>query len=244
MSYTKRTALIFAAGLGTRLRPLTDDKPKALVTIGDKTLLQIAIERLQNAEFDRIVINAHHFAEQIFDFVNKNHFDADIYISHEKEQLLDTGGGIKFAEQLLGDEPFLAYNVDIISNLDIGKFYAIHREENLATLLVSDRKTSRYLLFDKNNHLAGWKNVKTNELRTPFADFDEIQHTLLAFNGMHVISPRIFSLMQKRTEPFSITDFYLSVCDTERIVAYQQSDLQVTDVGKVEQLKAISNVFI
>lgn len=244
MSYAKRTAIIFAAGLGTRLRPLTDDKPKALVTIGNNTLLQIAIERLQKAGFDRIVINVHHFAEQIFDFVNKKHFDADIYISHEKEQLLDTGGGIKFAEQLLGNKPFLAYNVDIISNLDISKFYAQHREESLASLLVSDRKTNRYLLFDRDKLLKGWKNVKTNELKTPFPDFDERQYIPLAFNGVHVISPRIFSLMQGWTEPFSITDFYLSVCDTEPIVAYQQPDLQVTDVGKIEQLKAISNVFI
>ncbi|KGN80839.1 mannose-1-phosphate guanyltransferase [Porphyromonadaceae bacterium COT-184 OH4590] len=244
MSYSKRTALIFAAGLGTRLRPLTDDKPKALVTIGNKTLLEIAIGRLQKAGFDHIVINAHHFAEQIFDFVAKTHFDANIYISYEKEQLLDTGGGILYAKQLLGNKPFLAYNVDIISDLDVEKFYATHREENLATLLVSDRQTSRYLLFDKNNHLAGWKNVKTDELKTPFADFDERQYIPLAFNGIHVISPRIFSLMQCRTEPFSITDFYLSVCDKERIVAYQQPDLQVTDVGKIEQLKVISNVFI
>lgn len=244
MKYNKKTALIFAAGFGTRLKPLTDTMPKALVKIGNKPLLQIAIEKLKKAGFERIVVNAHHFAEQIFDFVEKNDFGPDILISHEKNQLLDTGGGILFAEQLLGNEPFLAYNVDIISNLDIAKFYSRHRDENLATLLVSDRQTSRYLIFDDQNCLVGWQNIQTGMLKTPFENLNVDKHQKLAFNGIHVISPRIFTLMKGQTSPFSITDFYLSVCDKERIVAYRQPDLQVTDVGKIEQLNNISDIFI
>ena len=231
MKYNKKTAFIFAAGLGTRLRPLTDTRPKALVEIAGKPLLQIAIEKIKDAGFQRIVVNAHHFAEQIFD-------------SHEKEQLLDTGGGISFAEKLIGNEPFLAYNVDIISNVDLKTFYRQHYSENLATILVSDRPTSRYLLFDSSNRLVGWQNAVTGELKTPFANLDLDKYKKLAFNGIHVISPKIFSLMKDFKKPFSITDFYISVCGTEPIVGYEQSDLQVTDVGKIEQLKNISNKFI
>ena len=244
MRYNKKTAFIFAAGLGTRLRPLTDTRPKALVEIAGKPLLQIAIEKIKGAGFQRIVVNAHHFAEQIFDFVEKTDFGVEVTISHEKEQLLDTGGGISFAEKLIGNEPFLAYNVDIISNVDLKTFYRQHNNENLATILVSDRPTSRYLLFDSSNRLVGWQNAVTGELKTPFANLDVDKYKKLAFNGIHVISPKIFSLMKDFKNPFSITDFYRSVCGTESIVGYEQSDLQVTDVGKIEQLKNISNKFI
>ena len=238
MKYNKKTAFIFAAGLGTRLRPLTDTRPKALVEIAGKPLLQIAIEKIKGAGFQRIVVNAHHFAEQIFDFVEKTDFGVEVTISHEKEQLLDTGGGISFAEKLIGNEPFLAYNVDIIT------FYRQHNNENLATILVSNRPTSRYLLFDSSNRLVGWQNAVTGELKTPFANLDVDKYKKLAFNGIHVISPNIFSLMKDFKSPFSITDFYISVCSTESIIGYEQPDLQVTDVGKIEQLKNISNKFI
>ena len=137
MRYNKKTAFIFAAGLGTRLRPLTDTRPKALVEIAGKPLLQIAIEKIKGAGFQRIVVNAHHFAEQIFDFVENTDFGVEVIISHEKEQLLDTGGGISFAEKLIGNEPFLAYNVDIISNVDLKTFYGQHNNESLATILVA-----------------------------------------------------------------------------------------------------------
>ena len=244
MKYNKKTAFIFAAGLGTRLRPLTDTRPKALVEIAGKPLLRIAIEKIKGAGFQRIVVNAHHFAEQIFDFVEKIDFGVEVIISHEKEQLLDTGGGISFAEKLIGNEPFLAYNVDIISNVDLKTFYRQHNNESLATILVSDRPTSRYLLFDSSNRSGGWQNAVTGELKTPFANLDVYKYKKLAFNGIHVISPKIFSLMKNLKSPFSITDFYISVCGTESIVGYEQFDLQVTDVGKIEQLKNISNKFI
>jgi len=235
-----KTALIFAAGLGTRLKPLTDTTPKALVKIDEKTLLQIAIEKLKNADFQRIVINAHHFAEQIFDFVQKNDFGVEILISHEKEMLLDTGGGILFARDEIGENvPFLVHNVDIISNADLQKLYSAHNPENLATLLVSNRNTSRYLLFDNENRLVGWQNIKTGEIKTPYQNLEIEKCNRLAFNGIHVISPKIFQLMQNEKMPFSITDFYISICAQEKIIAYQQPDLEVVDVGKIEQLNTI-----
>ena len=233
-----KTALIFAAGLGTRLKPLTDTTPKALVKIGEKTLLQIAIEKLKNADFQRIVINTHHFAEHIFDFVQKNDFGVEILISHEKEMLLDTGGGIFYAKEKIGENaPFLVHNVDIISNAELQKFYSAHNSENLATLLVSNRNTSRYLLFNEENMLVGWQNIKTGEIKTPFQNLDIEKCNRVAFNGIHVISPKIFQLMQNEKMPFSIIDFYISICAQEKIIAYQQSDLEVVDVGKVEQNK-------
>ena len=235
-----KTALIFAAGLGTRLKPLTDTKPKALVKIGEKTLLQIAIEKLKTADFQRIVINAHHFAEQIFDFVQKNDFGVEILISHEKDMLLDTGGGIFYAKEKIGENaPFLVHNVDIISNADLQKLYAAHNSENLATLLVSNRNTSRYLLFNNENLLVGWQNTKTGEIKTPFQNLDVEKCNRRAFNGIHVISPKIFKLMQNEKMPFSITDFYLSICDKEKIIAYQQPDLEVIDVGKIETIELV-----
>jgi len=249
-----KTALIFAAGLGTRLKPLTDTTPKALVKIGEKTLLQIAIERLKESDFQRIVVNTHHFAEQIFDFVQKNDFGIEIFISHEKEQLLDTGGGIFFAKDKIGEkEPFLVHNVDIISNADLQKIYAAHNPENLATLLVSNRNTSRYLLFDKNNYLVGWQNVKTGEIKTPFQNLDIEKCNRLAFSGIHVISPKVFELMStliiKRLRvkttmtktPFSIIDFYISICAQEKIIAYQQPDLEVVDAGTANSVIFLRN---
>ncbi len=239
-----KTALIFSAGLGTRLRPLTDTKPKALVCLGDKPLLQIAIERLIKADFRRIVINTHHFAEQIFDFVAKNKFDAQIDISHEKDLLLDTGGGIKFAHNMLGNEPFLAYNVDIVSNVDLSKLYKAHNSHTLATLLVSHRETSRYLLFDDDNKMVGWHNSMSDQTKTYLENIDITMYRHLAFNGLHVISPRVFALMEDWNEPFSITDFYISVCEKESIIAYQQPDLKVVDVGTVEKLNIAQKYFL
>ena len=233
-----KTALIFAAGLGTRLKPLTDTIPKALVKIGEKTLLQIVIEKLKNADFQRIVINTHHFAEQIFDFVKKNDFGVEILISYEKEQLLDTGGGIFFAHDKIGkNEQFLVHNVDIISNADLQKLYFAHNSKNLATLLVSNRNTSRYLLFNEENRLVGWQNTKTGEIKTPYKNFNLEKCNRLAFNGIHVISPKIFQLMQNEKMPFSITDFYISNCRKEKIIAYQQPDLEVVDVGNIETIE-------
>jgi len=164
-------AMIFAAGLGTRLKPLTDSMPKALVPIGGKPLLQHIIEKLSNAGFKEIVINVHHFPEQIIRFLRDNdNFGLHIEVSDESDKLLDTGGGIRKASAFLkGDTPFLVHNVDILSNADLGKLYDSHtRQEEMATLLVSQRKTSRYLLFDEQYMLKGWINDSTDEVKSPY----------------------------------------------------------------------------
>lgn len=227
-------AMIFAAGLGTRLKPLTDTMPKALVTVGGKPLLQHTIEKLKAAGFNEIIINVHHFAEQIIDFVEANrHFGIHIEISDEREKLLDTGGGIKKASPFFNDnKPFLVYNVDILSNIDLRKLYAAHMQSNfpvpkrqsghspLATLVCSERQTSRYLLFDKNDHLKGWINEKTAELKSPFPDFDPRHYKKLAFAGIQILHPAIFQYMAGFPDRFSIIEFYLSICNKEGLICY------------------------
>ena len=172
-------AMIFAAGLGTRLKPLTDNTPKALLPIRGKPMLEHVILQLKNAGFDQIAINIHHLGDQIIDFLAaNNNFGIQIYISDERDYLLDTGGGIKHAAPFLqGDEPFLIHNVDIISNIDLRALYNHHLETNpLATLLVSKRKTSRYLLFNKENKLCGWRNRETGEVKSFYPYFDPNQY--------------------------------------------------------------------
>jgi NDP-sugar pyrophosphorylase family protein len=233
-----KSAMIFAAGLGTRLKPLTDSVPKALVEVGGKTLLQTAIEKIRESGFQQIVINTHHFAEKIEEFVERNDFGIKIIISREKK-LLDTGGGIFYAKEKIGESaPFFVHNVDILSNVDLKKFYGSHNPETIATLLTCKRETSRYLLFDNQNHLVGWENIKTGEIKSPFKNLNSEKYNRLAFGGIHVISPNIFRLMKNMTMtmPFSIIDFYLSICDKEKIVSRQYSNLQIIDVGTVEKL--------
>ena len=166
-------AMLFAAGKGTRLRPITDQIPKALVPVAGKPLLAIVIERLRNAGVREIVINIHHFGEQILDYLSNNDFGVNISVSDERESLLDTGGGLKKAVPLFSssNEPILLHNVDILSNADIASFYE-KSSKQAATLLVSSRKTSRYLLFDENNCLRAWQNVTTGEVRSPYANID------------------------------------------------------------------------
>lgn len=231
-------AMIFAAGLGTRLKPLTDTMPKAMVRVGDKHLLQHVIEKLKASGFDEIVINVHHFAEQIIDFVRANNsFGIRIEFSDERELLLDTGGGIKKASWFLDDgKPFLVHNVDIISNIDLRKLYNKHlKNKGIATLVVKDRETSRYLIFDKNNYLKGWINKKTGEIKSSFSNFDNCRE--LAFSGIHVINPSAFPLMGNFPEKFSIIDFYLSICDKETIWGYEPENFSLIDVGKPESLE-------
>ena len=161
--------LIFAAGLGTRLKPLTDAMPKAMVPVAGKPLIEHLLRKVAAAGFDKAVVNVHHFADQIIDFVSSRDFGLKIASSDERDALLETGGGIKKAQSLLGtDQPFLAHNVDILSNLDLRQFYQMHRSRDLATLLVSRRTTSRYLLFDAERRLVGWTNVQTGEVKSPY----------------------------------------------------------------------------
>lgn len=231
-------AMLFAAGKGTRLRPITDQIPKALVPVAGKPLLAIIIERLRNAGVREIVINIHHFGEQILDYLSNNDFGVNISVSDERENLLDTGGGLKKAVPLFSssDEPILLHNVDILSNADIASFYE-KSSKQAATLLVSSRKTSRYLLFDENNCLRAWQNVTTGEMRSPYADIDLGRLRSYAFSGIHCFSPCLFPFMESFAERFSLIDFYLQVCDKVDIKCEVKSDLKLLDVGKIDTLE-------
>lgn len=233
-------AMIFAAGLGSRLKPLTDTTPKALLPIAGKPMLEHIILKLKAAGFDEIVINIHHLGRQILDFLaSRDNFGVKISISDEQDYLLDTGGGIKKAACFLeGDEPFLVHNVDILSNVDVRKLYDTHLQTKaLATLLVSKRDTSRYLLFNKEDKLCGWRNRETGEVKSFYPYFDPEQHTEYAFGGIHVISPDIFHWMDEWTGKFSIINFYLSICAKTTIQAYPAENLRLLDIGKPDTLQ-------
>ena len=233
-------AMIFAAGLGTRLKPLTDRIPKALVRVGGEPLLKRVIFQLKDAGFTRIVVNVHHFSNQIIDYLRDNdNFGMDIRISDESDKLLETGGGIKKAWPLFDQkEPVLIHNVDILSNVDLKKFYQMEAETPLADrLLVSVRKTKRYLLFDDTMRLVGWTNIETGEVKSPYKDLDPKQYKMYAFSGIHMVAPSLFPLMEEEPDKFPIMDFYLRHCDKVRIEGYVKNDLKLMDVGKQETLK-------
>ncbi|MBO8444769.1 MAG: NTP transferase domain-containing protein [Bacteroidetes bacterium] len=272
-------AMIFAAGLGTRLKPLTDTMPKALVPVCGKPLLYHVLNRLAEAGFDDIVVNVHHFADKIEEYLaSHGNFGLRISISDERDLLRETGGGIRHARRFLEDCPvpsadcrsgnedrplpsgtsdlpsgtsdrcFLVHNVDIISDLDLRWFVAQSRPDALATLLVSERKTNRYLLFDKGMRLAGWTNVTTGEVRSPYPDLDVQSCRRLAFSGIHFISDRIFSVMDEEDslaeesgqppfgERFPIMDFYLRTAARYPIYGVEAKNLHLADVGKMQTL--------
>lgn len=231
--------MIFAAGLGTRLKPLTDTMPKALVPVAGKPLLRHVIEKLEKSGFGDIVINVHHFSDQIIQYLKaNNNFGLNISVSDETERLLDTGGGIKKASSLLGEnEPFLIHNVDIISNADLVALYKQHIQSQAdATLLVSQRKTSRYLLFNQEHRLQGWKNETTGEVKSPIADFDADHYEKYAFSGIHVMSPSVFKQMECYPEKFPIMDFYISEANQLQFQASVSTSLEMIDVGKLNSL--------
>ncbi len=229
--------MIFAAGLGSRLLEHTQEKPKALVPLAGKPLLCHAIEHLKSFGITEITINVFHFAEQIIEYLAQNNFfGIDIHISDEREQLLDTGGGLKKAANFLkGTEPILIYNVDVISNLDLNALLAYHIEQqNLATLVVRKRETSRYLLFDENRQMTGWKNFKSGDITISKPD-KFYQSEPYAFSGIHLIQPRLFDLIEEEGK-FPVMDLYLRLAKDQKIGAYiDQSDLWM-DLGKPDQL--------
>ena len=246
-----KQVMILAAGLGTRLKPLTDTMPKALVPVGGSPLLDINIRKLQAQGYDRFVVNVHHFAQQIIDYVTQQDYAPLVHFSDEREQLLETGGGLKKARNLFrDDEPILIHNVDILDNVDYGWFSRQHQTDENAVLLVSRRKTKRYLLFDNAMRLMGWKNVETGEVKSPYEYVRRTglsQHSeplnMFAFSGIHSFSPRLFPLMDRFPDRFSIIDFYLSVCHRSHIVGVVKEDLDMLDVGKLDTLSA-ANAFI
>jgi len=227
--------MIFAAGLGSRLYPYTADRPKALVEVAGKTLLQRAIEKVSEGGYSDLVINIHHFGDQIIRFleVNKN-FGLNISISDERDQLLDTGGGVlKAARWLKGEEPFLVYNVDVLSNIDLNLFLRYHCQRGgLATLAVRERKTARYLVFDQTMQLTGWRNIKTGEeiKSRPGTESD-----LFAFSGIQLIEPEIFNLITE-TESFSLIPLYLRLANDYPIIGYADQSTLWMDLGKPDQI--------
>lgn len=230
-------AMIFAAGLGTRLSPLTDNKPKALVELAGKTLLERAISKLIALGVDRIVINVHHYADLIEKFLEENNnFGADIRISDERDGLLDTGGGLKKAADLfIPNSPILIYNVDILSSLDLRALLEVHDKSNaLVSLLTRDRVSSRYLYFNKENQLTGWKNVATGEVKEVVSEMKNSKP--LAFSGIQVINPRLFSMITEEGK-FSIIDLYLRLAATEKILTCSDESHVWVDLGKPEQLE-------
>ena len=240
-----KQAMILAAGLGTRLKPLTDTMPKALVPVGGTPLLDLNIRKLMCQGYDRFVVNVHHFAQQIIDYVKEQDYAPLVHFSDETEQLLETGGGLKKAQALFhDDQPILIHNVDILDNVDYDWFARQHQADEDAVLLVSQRKTKRYLLFDNAMRLMGWKNVETGEVKSPYEYIRRTglsQHgeplNMFAFSGIHSFSPRLFALMERFPDRFSIIDFYLSVCHRSHIVGLVKEDLQVLDVGKHDTLE-------
>lgn len=232
-------AMVLAAGLGTRLRPLTDDRPKALVEVAGRTLLEITLTRLRDFGIREAIVNAHHFAEMIPAYLQKHdHFGMRIEISQE-HLLLDTGGGLKqaawfFLENGDSGEPFLLHNVDVISTIDFGRMLQFHSQQSaLATIAVQDRKTSRPLLFDRDGQL---------KARASGAARPEGMQAL-AFSGIHVISPRVFALLTE-TGAFSIIDAYLRLsAQGERVLAFRADEYKWRDLGRPENIAAAAREF-
>ena len=229
--------MLFAAGLGTRLRPYTLNTPKAMVTVGNAPLLEHAIQHLMLHGVERIVINVHYMADQIIDYVhtNQSRFDAELVFSDEQDQVLETGGGLKKAAQLLGDQPFIVYNVDILSNIDLGAMYQYHlQHQNLATLAVRKRTSSRYLSFDNDHQLCAWKNTKTGEKKVARPNVENL--TDWAFSGIHVIDPIIFESMPPPSK-YSIIPIYMELAKTNKIMAYPHDQDFWMDVGRPKHLE-------
>ena len=229
-------AMIFAAGLGTRLKPITDSIPKALVPIAGKTLLEWQLEKLSAAGIRDVVINVHHFADQIEEYVAAHKaWGMHISFSDEREMLLETGGGLRKAGALLGtNEPVLVCNVDVLSTIDLKDLMAAHDPKSLSTIVVSERETQRYFLF-REKRLAGWTNLKTGEVKPEGLETNGLKR--LAFSGMHVVSPEIFEVMRDYPDRFPIVEFYVEQCQKHVINAYVPSDYRMMDIGKIDSLQ-------
>jgi MurNAc alpha-1-phosphate uridylyltransferase len=235
-------AMIFAAGLGTRFKPWTDKHPKALALVNGKSLLQRNVQWLQQYGITDVIVNVHHFPDQVMQAIQSNNgWGSKITISDEKGQLLETGGGLKKAKSFFDlDEPFVTINVDILTNLDLNKLISFHaRKKPLISFAVSDRKTSRYFLFDKDLRLCGWQNMKTGEKRISIDKDNLVQK---AYSCVVVFDPAIFSLM-KQDGKFSLVDVYLKLAATHKILAYDHTGDILVDVGKPESLQVAESLF-
>ena len=232
--------MILAAGLGTRLKELTKDKPKALVEVAGKPLLQRNIENLIGHGFDTIVVNIHHFGDQIVDFVEQHHFDAKILISDERGALMDTGGGIVQALPYFRDsQAVLVHNVDILSDVDLKAYYdGFLRSDDDAWLLTQDRQTSRKLLFGADQLLVGWRNLNDGIFK--WVNGIKEDYKELAFNGMHIFKPAIFETYP--VQRYSIIDLYLELAKQHRIRSTEIQPNFWFDIGKIEDFERINTV--
>jgi N-acetyl-alpha-D-muramate 1-phosphate uridylyltransferase len=233
--------MIFAAGLGTRFKPWTDKHPKALAVVHGKSLLQHNVEYLQQYGITNVVVNVHHFADQIVDAIEKNKgWGSTITISDETDEVLETGGGIKKAAHLFTAETIVIINVDILTDLHLGKLIAFHQQENpVSTLAVTNRATSRYFLFDEANTLCGWRNTKTGEEKIARTTAMYIPK---AFSGIHVISKQLLSLIAREGK-FSMVDVYLDLAKTHTIKGYDHSGSRFIDVGKPDSVAQAELLF-
>ncbi|MCQ2082972.1 MAG: NTP transferase domain-containing protein [Bacteroidaceae bacterium] len=239
-------ALILAAGLGTRLGSYTQDRPKALVEIAGRTMLEHQLRRLSSFGFDHFTVNVHHFAPMITDYLEQNrNFGLDIRISDESGLLLDTGGGIRKAMHMFSSSgPVLVHNVDIFSSADLKALYDRHvANKSSATLLTQKRQTHRYMYFDDRGRLTGWCNVKTGQTKSPYPTFVPQFNEALAFQGIHVLSPDLLPSLDKiETPTFSITDFYVDSCSVLDIRRYSIPDMLWADAGRPETLEMADKI--
>ncbi|HTB26110.1 MAG TPA: nucleotidyltransferase family protein [Puia sp.] len=234
-------AMILAAGLGTRFKPWTNKHPKALAPVNGKTLLERNLLYLQSSGIKDVLVNVHHFAEQIRHAIIVNDgWGSNITISDESNEVLETGGGLKKAAAYFDEGSFVLMNADILTDLDLKKMISFHKENKpLATLAVTDRKSSRYFLFDRNNQLCGWRNKKSGE------EIISVQGSLLeekAFSGIHIISPEIFNLMHQQGK-FSIVDVYLELAAAHTILGFDHSGSRLVDVGRPDAIAVAEKMF-
>lgn len=235
-------AMIFAAGLGTRFKPWTDKHPKALAMVNGRSLLQRNIEYLQQYGITDVVLNVHHFADQVIAAIkNNNGWGSNIVISDETNEVLETGGGLLKARPLLeGNEPFITLNVDILTDLDINKLLQFHRQHKpLISFAVTNRETSRYFLFDENDRLCGWRNTRTGEERISINKPNLVQK---AYSCVVVFEPRVFPLI-KRTGKFSLVETYLELAPENLILGYDHSGDRLVDVGRPQSLLVAERSF-
>jgi MurNAc alpha-1-phosphate uridylyltransferase len=234
-------AMIFAAGLGTRFKPWTDKHPKALAIVNGKSLLQRNVEYLQQYGISNVVVNVHHFANQIVDAIEKaNGWGSNIIVSDERDEVLETGGGLLKAKDYLQGESFITLNVDILTDVNLKSFISYHQQQGAdITLGVTARTTSRYLLFNEANRLCGWRNVSTGQERISVQADNYIQK---AYSGLALFEPSIFNAITQ-TGKFSLIDVYLSLAATHKIAGYDHSESRVLDVGKPESVAIAESMF-
>ncbi len=234
--------MILAAGLGTRLRPWTLEHPKALVPVDGVPMLERVMKLMASQGYDNIIVNVHHFADQVLEFLEGNDFGISVRVSDESDLLLDTGGGILQASKMMADAPLLVHNVDILSSADLGLLHDIHiHEDNDITLLVCDRDSSRKLVFDSNRDLCGWHNLKTDEYRK-VKDFQSNEIVELAFSGIYILGKNALLSLDKYSsriakKSFPIMDFLLSGLDNLKIRALRDDTLKILDIGKPSSLE-------